>query len=227
MRNTTYIYALRCSTSGDIRYVGKANNPKKRFREHLRTDRTASSHKKNWIQSLLSKGLKPKLEILEEVSMDTWKERERYYITKYRKIYKLTNYTDGGEGPFKGNQISFKKGQKSWNKGTRKRKVCAVCGNRFEISPSGDKKYKCCSMRGSSVYRSKNPNKGQFKKGTLNNCSSVKVVQLDKENNIINTYPSIAEASRQTSINQSGISMATRGVHKTAGSFKWKRENQC
>lgn len=216
MRNTTYIYALRYPTSGDIRYVGKANNPKKRFREHLRTDRTASSHKKNWILYLLRKGLIPKLEILEEVPMEDWKERERYYIIKCRKKYKLTNCANGGEGSFRGNQASFKKGVTPWNKGTRKRKACAICGNLFEISPSGDKKYKCCSMKCGNVYKRINPNIGQFKVVPINqyNINSGKFIR---------SYESIAEAGRESGIGKASITNNVTGRSKSAGGFKWKR----
>lgn len=165
--NTTFIYVLKCPKTGDVKYVGKSNNPQRRYYAHIRIDRTASYHKINWIQKLLKEGLKPELEILEEVSEENWKERERYYISKYRELYNLTNCKDGGEGSFRGNQTSFKKGQISHNKGSRKKKKCAICKNLFEVSPSGDKKYKCCSMECSSIYRSENPNKGCFKKGSV------------------------------------------------------------
>jgi len=165
----TYIYALKCPVSGDIRYIGKSNEPQRRYYAHMRTDKAASSHKINWIQKLLREGLKPELVILEKVLISDWKSKERSYINEYREKYNLTNYTDGGEGLcFRGNQTSFKKGQKSWNTGTRKKKPCVVCGKLFEVSPTGDLKYKCCSMKCSSVYRSNNSsNKGTFKRGTV------------------------------------------------------------
>jgi hypothetical protein len=164
--NYTYIYALSDPRTNEIRYVGKANNPKRRYYAHMRIDKTASNHKVNWVQSLLNIGLKPELIVLEKVSISEWKAKERFYINKYRKKYKLTNYKDGGEGlGFRGNQTSFKKGLTPWNAGTRKKKRCLVCGELFEVSPTGDLKYKCCSMECSVVYRSRHPNSGCFKKG--------------------------------------------------------------
>jgi hypothetical protein len=221
-KQTTFIYALKCPKTGDIRYIGKSNNPKQRFYGHLRTDKTASSHKVNWVQSLLNSGLKPVLEILEEISIKEWKEKERYYIAKYRKKYRLTNCKDGGEGlDNKGNQTSFKKGTKSWNTGTRKEKKCAICGKIFEVSPTGDKRYKCCSMKCSLVYRSEHPNNGCFKKGNIP-INITKVLQIDKiTGEVLNKYNSIKEA--QDCLGITHISCAINGNRKTVGGFKWKR----
>jgi group I intron endonuclease len=54
-----------------------------------------------------------------------------------------------------------------------------------------------------------------------------KVNQYDLGGNILNTYESIASASRQTSINKSNIANTCRGVknHATAGGFIWKFAN--
>ncbi len=164
----TYIYVLKCPKTNEVRYVGKSNNPKRRYCGHMRTDKTACSYKINWVQSLLKQGLKPVLKIIREVPIDEWKDWEKYYIEYYKdKGCKLTNLGQGGEGLNFGNQTSFKKGQKAWNKGTRKKKKCIICPTYFEVSPTGDKRYKCCSMKCSLVYRSLHPNKGTFKKGSV------------------------------------------------------------
>ncbi len=218
---TTFIYLLRCPETNTIRYIGKANNPNKRYTEHMRKDRTASTHKINWIQSLLNKGLKPVLEILKEVPMNEWKMWEKYYIELYRKKFDLTNYTEGGEGSFRGNQTSFKKGSVPHNAGTRKKKMCAICGELFEVSPSGYKKYKCCSMECSKVYKSKFPNKGTFKKGRVSN-NITPVLQINKNTGeTIVKYNSITEA--QEKLNISHISCVINGNRKTAGGFKWEK----
>jgi hypothetical protein len=234
---TTFIYILKCPKTGDIRYVGKSNNPKHRYNAHMRTDNTASCHKINWIQKLLKEGLKPELEILEEVSEENWKERERYYISKYRELYDLTNCKDGGEGLFKGNQTSFKKGHISLSKGTGKKKKCAVCKNLFEVSPSRYDVHKCCSKECSSIHRSENPNEGCFKKGSIswnkgkslkkNSSRSKSIIQIDlKTNEILNVFPSAAEAERQTGIKQHSITSNTNGKSKSSGGFKWEKKDK-
>lgn len=49
-----------------------------------------------------------------------------------------------------------------------------------------------------------------------------KVDQYDKEGNYIQTYVSIAEASRKTSVSKAGISFALKGKNKTSGGYVWK-----
>lgn len=48
------------------------------------------------------------------------------------------------------------------------------------------------------------------------------VKQLDKQNNIINTWKSISEASRKTGIDTSAISKCCRGIFKQTGGYIWK-----
>lgn len=94
---TTFIYALKEPDTGEIRYIGKANNPKNRLRDHL-TD-TGRCHRVFWIQSLVNKGSRPLLEILDEVPIEYWQQWEVAYIEFFREEGNdLVNGTDGGEG---------------------------------------------------------------------------------------------------------------------------------
>jgi len=56
---TTNIYVLIDPETNQIRYVGKANNVSERYRAHLNKARKHQIHKKNWIESLKRKKLKP------------------------------------------------------------------------------------------------------------------------------------------------------------------------
>jgi len=50
-----------------------------------------------------------------------------------------------------------------------------------------------------------------------------KIVQIDiKNNEVLNTFVSAHEASRQTKINRGNISATCRGLYETAGGYKWK-----
>ena len=53
------------------------------------------------------------------------------------------------------------------------------------------------------------------------NDRNKKVEQYDKENNLINTYESISEASRKTGITITSISYSANGKRKTGGGFIW------
>lgn len=99
-----YIYALTDPRTGDVRYVGKAANPKLRLRGHLRKQEIqANTHKARWLRTLLADGLLPSIVVLESVPADGWQEHEQRWIAYYRALgANLTNSTSGGDGIDKG-----------------------------------------------------------------------------------------------------------------------------
>ena len=93
----TFIYALCDPINSNVRYIGKSNNPKKRYRTHI--SEHGNYYKLSWIKSLKRKGLKPKLIIIDEVNIKDWKFWEMHYISLYLSWgFKLTNLTNGGDG---------------------------------------------------------------------------------------------------------------------------------
>jgi hypothetical protein len=99
----SYIYVLKCPETKAVRYVGKAENPKARLRQHLFEARKGlvKSHKCSWLRSLTSRGLRPIMEIdtLIPAGVD-WKSVEVERVSFYRSIgCRLTNATDGGDEP--------------------------------------------------------------------------------------------------------------------------------
>ena len=48
------------------------------------------------------------------------------------------------------------------------------------------------------------------------------VLQLDRRGNVVNRFPSMTEAARQTGVAVSGISRACSGRLKTAGGYGWQ-----
>lgn len=95
---TTFIYTLSDPISGEIRYIGKANNPKKRVLDHIKEGKTINkSHKISWVKSLLNKGLFPIVEILDEVPISEWEFWEQYWISQFKAWnFNLTNISPGG-----------------------------------------------------------------------------------------------------------------------------------
>lgn len=95
-----FIYCLSDPRTGEIRYVGKAVDTRKRLKSHL----TEKPHtrKGNWVKSMIRDGVKPELEILETIfdSDDfDWQESERWWIAYLRFIgCRLTNMETGGIG---------------------------------------------------------------------------------------------------------------------------------
>lgn len=93
-----YIYGLKDPFTDEIRYIGKSVRPKERLTNHCNDK--SKNHRTNWISSLMQKGKRPILVILEEMSIDSdWQERERFWIAYAKSIeWNLVNGTSGGDG---------------------------------------------------------------------------------------------------------------------------------
>lgn len=96
MANPAEIYALCDPDSGAIRYIGKANDSRKRLKSHLFETRRKSPLY-DWIASLRTQGKTPVLTVL--MSAWDWREAEKLVIAQYRAEGKLLNLADGGDEP--------------------------------------------------------------------------------------------------------------------------------
>jgi hypothetical protein len=113
-----FIYALLDPRTNQVRYIGKANNPKDRYSNHYNSARDKNSHKRNWINNIRNDGLKPELAIIDEVPKTNWQYWEKFYIYLFKSWgFDLLNYTGGGDGATFANSGSFKKGNIPHNKG--------------------------------------------------------------------------------------------------------------
>ena len=124
------IYGLIDPTTKMLRYVGQTKGSAvRRFQHHLSTARrrTNKSHVYNWINSLLTEGIRPDLLILEEdcTELDYF---EVFYIEYFKSIgCNLTNLSKGGNtrGGFKHTEEHKQhlkelfKGRKPWNTGLK------------------------------------------------------------------------------------------------------------
>lgn len=99
---TTFIYALCEPGTRTVRYIGKADDPKKRLRDH----RSSSVKKKTplgeWLRSLILRAESPDLIILRGVPVDLWEIAEERYIRLARGCgMDLVNSNGGGGGVVK------------------------------------------------------------------------------------------------------------------------------
>lgn len=92
------IYGLFDPDTGELRYVGKANNAAKRLKTHLQ-ERVHKRPVNNWVRSLVMQGKSPVMRVLETVAKDKWEEAERRLIAQHRKTSNLLNLADGGAMP--------------------------------------------------------------------------------------------------------------------------------
>lgn len=97
----TYIYTLEHPETGEVRYVGKTINIKRRYYQHTNKKickKLLNKHLGNWLLSILNKNLKPILNIIEECEND-WIQSEIYWIEQFKVWgFNLLNFTKGGEG---------------------------------------------------------------------------------------------------------------------------------
>jgi hypothetical protein len=116
MKEKTYIYILK--DGDDIRYVGKTSYPKQRLYCHIKESNSGkSTHKINWIKSLIKINRNPELLIIDEVDICDWRFWEEYWITQFRCWgFKLTNLTSGGDGltGYKHTELSINKMKKKF-----------------------------------------------------------------------------------------------------------------
>jgi predicted GIY-YIG superfamily endonuclease len=101
-----YIYALKDPETNETRYIGRTADPSHRIYEHHQLNRLKThTHKNKWLLSLINKGLRAKIEIIEECNELNWSEREVYWIANTPN---LTNTTKGGEGEFENHKPAIK-----------------------------------------------------------------------------------------------------------------------
>ena len=161
--------------------------------------------------------------LFDNLSSEEADQKEKELIEFYKSGGKCYNIASGGKGvpgvnghkikqySLKGEFIrewdSIKDAEKFLNKSKAQANISACCLGR---------KHRAYGY----IWRySDDPNNLEVKPLTPYRSP---INQITKEGKIINTYPTIAEASRQTGIRDTCIGNALRGWSKTAGGFMWK-----
>lgn len=244
---TTSIYILRDPRNNEVRYVGKANNPFERYRNHNNQGRDKNTHKRNWINELRKDKLKPILEIIDTVPVDKWKEYEKFYIKKYiEEGCNLVNYTNGGDGCTFGNQTSFKPGN-----GAKKVVMLEKDGTyirTFDMIIEAEKFINIKTNGVAQVLVKRNKTcKGflfiyeeEYKNMTKEDLDNYvelskpkklganktsfperKIFQYDLNNNFIKEWKSLSEASKTLNISKSAICHCAKMKNKSSAGYKW------
>lgn len=92
-----FIYKLSDPADNAVRYVGKSNDLRRRLNQHY--FRRANQGLWRWLAALAATGARPKMEPIETCSEADWRERETYWIARYRAAgADLFNIADGGDG---------------------------------------------------------------------------------------------------------------------------------
>lgn len=94
------IYSLADPATGEVRYIGKANNAKRRLASHIRDSRRRHTPVCCWLRKLTQDGALPTLTVVETVASDAWKEAERRHIAEAKASgVRLLNLAEGGDEP--------------------------------------------------------------------------------------------------------------------------------
>lgn len=93
----TFVYGLHDPVTDRPRYLGKSDNPWRRYANHLCCK--GNTHKCKWVGNLIRNGRVPRLVVYAQVREEACHEAERLLIEGFRQMgYPITNATDGGEG---------------------------------------------------------------------------------------------------------------------------------
>jgi hypothetical protein len=215
------VYFLSSPIDGSIRYIGITSRSLDiRLKEHIRNAKFRKTYKDNWVKSLIEKGLKPIIEIIDEVI--DYKFWESHYISLYKSWnFKLTNSTEGGDNGI----VSVE---------SRKKISDKLKGNTNGRFTKGIKKSVPSSWlgksRGTSLFKGKK--RGPKSAEAIKNLSishfgknTVAVEQYDLNNNFIFSWDSITKAAEKLKINGNKITMVCKGHRNQTGGYVWKYKN--
>ena len=105
----THIYGLCDPRNGELRYIGKSNNPENRLKSHISKTKIAAHPRRSaaWIASLLKHSILPEMFVIESIPKSEWRDAEQFNIAYFKSIgARLTNLTIGGEGSATGKRNS-------------------------------------------------------------------------------------------------------------------------
>jgi hypothetical protein len=238
----TFIYTLSDPKTGEIRYVGKSDNPQKRLYDHIASCSKSPTHKNNWIRSLIRENQKPILNIIDTVSIDNWQIYEIEWISKLRKEgHNLTNISDGGSGPThheyydRDNTIEkMKIRHKLYPNYNR-------AGNNLKQPIDRDLLYQLYiteNLSTTEISKKLNCSKKKvwdnihdygivkdkriWKDQCASNLTKI-VLQYDLDGNLIKEWPSAVSVYKKLKIKPA---KCCRGVQKTLGGFIWRYKDE-
>lgn len=238
----TYIYTLS-DTNGDVRYIGKTSYLKQRLYSHIKECRTKKiNHKINWIKSLLMKGEKPLISILDEVDSNYWQFWECFWIEQFKQWgFNLTNQTKGGDGlhGYKHSNVSINKMKQkfidnpNYNKSSDKKHIIdkdELYQRYITENLSIPKLSKLFGCSEKTIFTNLHENniikdKEVWIKQMSTNPKKP-VVQYDLDGNFVREWDSPTTIAEELGYNKGNIASCCRGVAVTANGYIWRYKGE-
>lgn len=226
---TIKFYTLADPTTKEIRYVGKTvAKLEYRLAGHICEARAGNikSHRNSWIRGILSKSLKPVVELIEEIEeIDEWEIIEQFWISQFKAWgFRLVNMTDGGDGNKK-QKFSRESIEKRAEAIRERVKDGRICYKDRALAAKIRMTGRVVSDKTKEKLRQANLGK-KYSIESLVLRSKGGVIQMDYDYNIINTFISLTEAHKKTGINRGNISTSMRRKNGSCGGFRWKYKNE-
>lgn len=219
----TGIYKIENKINGHI-YIGQAVDIKSRWRIHI----YSSFHEKHKdYNDVIHRAIRKygkenfSFEILEEYSRDMLNNKEQYWIEYYDSYYNGYNASKGGN-----NYEHNTKPIDLYNlQGEYIETIYGAYNVAIKLGVSRNVVYQVLhhqrkSCGGYQIKYQEDPQK--IEKYVSSQGGKIPIVQMDLENNIINTFDSIADACRETGFDPSTISKCCKGKLKTHHGYKWE-----
>lgn len=205
-------------------YIGQSIDIKKRWREHNFASFHPSSKDYNMvIHKAIRKYGKSKFDysIIEECSKEELNSREIYWINFFDSYNHGYNCSKGGtDYTHMGNPIELYDYNGKFIMGfpntAEAAKYLKVSYNTVYAVLQG----KRLSVKGYQIKRKKDPK--IIKEYKNRQGGKIKVIMMNDDNNIINSFESATEAARQMSLDPSCITKCCKGKLKHCGGWKWK-----
>ena len=223
----------------------KSKSLNERLKEHLRDNR--NTKKCSWIKNLKNKNMIPIINNLDYCNEDNWRDLEIYWISQFKVWdFNLKNTTFGGDGAFGyrhteesklknslrnigkkvSNDVKLKISNKLKGKKVNDDSKLKMSYSKIGIPLSEEHKLKIgLGNKGkilSDNVKLKISNTLKEVKKKKHSRKGKNIVKCDLDNNIIEFYSSIGEASNLNSISRTAIINNLKNRTKTSGNYIWK-----
>lgn len=223
-----YIYTLSDPITNEIKYCGKTKNIKERLIGHLK-EKKSNQDKISWVKKIKFNGLKPILEIIDEVDENNWDFWEKFWIAQLKCWgFELFNKTDGGEYSVTGYKHT-EEAKRKISKSQIGRKISKEWRENISKGRKGIKFSDEHIKNLSNSIKSKWNNIEYRKSNSFSHSglsfSMKSIFQINiKTGEILNRFNSITDAYKHLGINPKNgslLSSACKGKTKSAYRYYW------